>query len=112
MKYVGNPVEVEAFTIVAIADREDDNGVDLTLDNDQVVHADSAMLSRMSPAKGDYWVVQADGYVYLNPKDVFERKYAKLGEQEAPMAMPSTAKMVYDLTGKIDQIMAALKIKD
>ena len=25
--------------------------------------------------QGDYWVIQPDSYVYLNPKDVFERKY-------------------------------------
>lgn len=33
------------------------------------------MCSRMLPKEGDYIVTQSDGYVYLNPKEVFERKY-------------------------------------
>ena len=40
------------------------------------------MCARMIPQVGDYWVIQSDGYVYLNPKDVFERKYRPLQEQE------------------------------
>lgn len=38
------------------------------------------MISRFIPQAADYWVIQEDGYVYLNPKDVFERKYSKLPE--------------------------------
>lgn len=33
------------------------------------------MMARYTPVVGDYWVVQEDGYIYLNPRDVFERKY-------------------------------------
>ena len=40
------------------------------------------MCARMTPVKGDYWVTQLhDGYHYLNPKDVFERKYRLLGPE-------------------------------
>ena len=39
------------------------------------VIATAAMTSRYRPKPGDYYVIQADGYPYLNPKDVFERKY-------------------------------------
>lgn len=76
-KYVANPVKVEAFKIVKVhplADQGGDFRV-LELDNGQLVQADKGMLARMIPERGDYWVIQADGYVYLNPKDVFERKY-------------------------------------
>jgi len=34
------------------------------------------MIARFEPQLGDYWVIQEDGYVYLNPKEVFERKYS------------------------------------
>jgi hypothetical protein len=30
----------------------------------------------MQPKSGDYLVRQEDGYEYLNPKEVFERKYS------------------------------------
>lgn len=33
------------------------------------------MTARIEPKVGDYHVKQEDGYCYLNPKDVFERKY-------------------------------------
>jgi hypothetical protein len=84
MKYIANPVEVDAFVIKHVELwRYETEGVSahpgavftLTLDNHQMVVADSGMTSRMVPKVGDYWVVQSDGYVYLNPKDVFERKY-------------------------------------
>lgn len=37
--------------------------------------ATSEMQARYIPKAGDYWVIQSDGYEYLNPKEVFERKY-------------------------------------
>lgn len=92
-KYIANPVEVNAFVITevnpvprptieqleGILNRGEQplNGLMLTLDNTEVVNATPEMMSRMTPVIGDYWVVQSDGYVYLNPKDVFERKYGK-----------------------------------
>jgi hypothetical protein len=114
MKYIANPVEVDAFTIrsifiqVACASEEagivcgepesahtkeaargdvgmdhayvrgtwDAEGLGLLLSDGRVVTATPDMTSRMTPVVGDYWVVQADGYVYLNPKNIFERKYS------------------------------------
>lgn len=81
MKYIANPVEVEAHKITMVhkaIDWPDPLGaiVALELDNRQRVHPTEAMMSRMEPRVGDYWVVQSDGYVYLNPKEVFERKYS------------------------------------
>lgn len=77
MKYRAKPVIVDAFTIIEITPALDGELLyhRLQLDNFQFVRADGPMLARMTPKIGDYWVVQSDGYVYLNPKDVFERKY-------------------------------------
>jgi hypothetical protein len=77
-KYVANPVEVEAHVIGHVGPPQEGKGLGrrvLRLDNDDYVVATPEMLSRMTPEVGDYWVIQSDGYVYLNPKDVFERKY-------------------------------------
>lgn len=74
MKYIARPVEVEAFKITKI-DAAGTNDFRLELDGHEPVIATSAMTSRMTPNIGDYFVVQEDGYEYLNPKDVFERKY-------------------------------------
>jgi hypothetical protein len=72
MKYVANPVEVDAFRIKAIW-----QGRDFLLEDGQERSATPEMLARITPHVGDYWVVQSDGYEYLNPKDVFERKYRR-----------------------------------
>jgi hypothetical protein len=74
MKYVANPVEVDAYRIVLVTPVPGD-GLKLDLDNTEQVFPTAEMMSRMTPKEGDYWVIQSDGYIYLNPKDVFERKY-------------------------------------
>ena len=77
MKYIGNPVEVEAEIIINVGPILKDGSVDLTLQGGKkVFHADKGMIARYIPTEGDYVVTQSDGYVYLNPKDVFERKYS------------------------------------
>lgn len=76
MKYVANPVEVDAFEILAVKFTKDKPAAYLELDNGLGAWATPEMMARMSPKPGDYWVVQADGYEYLNPKAVFERKYS------------------------------------
>lgn len=80
MKYVANPVEIEAHVIIKV-----ENGgtgavgiFHLILDDGSKFSPDGGMTSRMNPQVGDYVVTQSDGYVYLNPKDVFERKYRPL----------------------------------
>ena len=83
-KYVANPVEVEAFRIDAVhvfvaSEREERvANLLLLLENGEVVTATHEMMSRLTPVIGDYWVIQSDGYIYLNPKDVFERKYRRV----------------------------------
>jgi hypothetical protein len=79
MKYRANPVEVEAFVIQQTEYYPGKNpDFVLTLDNGEIVRATPDMTARMHPHPGDYWVIQSDGYVYLNPKDVFERKYSPI----------------------------------
>jgi hypothetical protein len=87
MKYTANPVVVSAFAVLEIrGGRETPEGpeIELVIGDDQnpsqVVWATAAMCSRMTPKVGDYWVIQSDGYVYLNPKEVFERKYSALAD--------------------------------
>lgn len=85
MKYVANPVEVDAFRIVAIEAVADclgkerfggfTTGLVLELETGLRMRATPEMTARMTPVVGDYWVIQSDGYAYINPKDVFERKY-------------------------------------
>lgn len=75
MKYEANPVVVDAFKIVSVGKFHPAEGTHLALDNGENVTANPGMTARMEPKDGDYWVVQSDGYIYLNPKDVFERKY-------------------------------------
>lgn len=82
MKYIANPVEVDAYRIVSIIPRPDGaaEGLILKLENGDAVQPKPEMMSRITPAVGDYWVIQSDGYMYLNPKDVFERKYSPKAE--------------------------------
>jgi hypothetical protein len=78
MRYQANPVIVDAFKVVDAGEMDKDGNVPLALDNGQNVTADGKMTARYRPVAGDYWVIQSDGYIYLNPKDVFERKYSPL----------------------------------
>jgi hypothetical protein len=79
MKYQANPVIVDAFKITSIGTTSDHDGsTALQLDSGEWVEATREMMSRMKPTVGDYWVIQSDGYIYLNPKAVFERKYSPI----------------------------------
>lgn len=80
--HVANPVRVEAHRIAKIlgmgkasssmfVELEDGSDVELTLD----------MLARYVPKVGDYLVTQEDGYKYVNPREVFERKYNAIGQR-------------------------------
>ena len=73
MKYIANPVEVDAYKIVEV--RQSGSEIHCVLDTGIVAIANPGMTARYTPVEGDYWVRQADNYEYLNPKEVFERKY-------------------------------------
>lgn len=77
MKYIANPVEVNGETIIGVPPGDENGGVELTLEGGNTFYATPAMCSRYTPKEGDYLVTQSDGYQYLKPKDVFERKYHK-----------------------------------
>lgn len=76
MKYIANPVEVDAEKITEVVSQAtDEHPMILKLESGKLYSPNAGMLARMAPVAGDYVVTQSDGYVYLNPKDVFERKY-------------------------------------
>jgi hypothetical protein len=73
MKYIANPVEVDAFKILEVC------GLFVRLEEKEYwENITLSMVARMTPKVGDYYVVQSDGYVYLNTKEVFERKYSRM----------------------------------
>jgi hypothetical protein len=76
MKYTAKPVIVDAFQILSIGDSDANDSIMCACDDGQSRLATSEMCARMTPSSGDYWVIQPDGYEYLNPKTVFEAKYA------------------------------------
>lgn len=73
-EYVAKPVLVQAGVITEVHSH-DANHMKVVLDNGDEKLVNLGMTSRMQPVIGDYYVIQEDGYVYLNPKAVFERKY-------------------------------------
>lgn len=75
MKAIGNPVEVDFYTILAAKQSDHDGSWELTCSEGKTFVATKEMVSREAPEIGGYYVIQADGYAYLNPKHVFERKY-------------------------------------
>ncbi len=88
-KYRANPVIVDAFKILQINGAESNPGktpsyylmIGDGLSEPRPVTATAEMTARMDPKVGDYWVIQEDGYIYLNPKEVFERKYSPIENQ-------------------------------
>jgi hypothetical protein len=81
MRYIANPIIVTAFKIEKTQELDDPvirDSLLLYLDSGDKALATKEMMARMTPQAGDYLVIQEDGYIYLNPKDVFERKYSPL----------------------------------
>lgn len=79
MKYQAKPVLVDAHIIVGVGPILSNGSMHCAIQNGDNVIATKEMISRFIPQAGDYWVIQADGYTYVNPKDVFERKYEAVG---------------------------------
>jgi hypothetical protein len=83
MKAIGNPVEVD-FYVIQSWDPQDAEGnwvAHCSEGKDFVIT--SSMVAREPRTAYHYVVVQADGYTYLNPKEVFERKYSPIGIGQA-----------------------------
>lgn len=83
MKHVAKPVEVEAHVITDVSPAAADGSMVITLDSGKSVTIAQALTSRFVPGVGDYYVIQEDGYAYVNPKAVFERKYRPIAEEPA-----------------------------
>lgn len=77
--HTANPVRVNAATILEVSELGTANLM-LRLSDGRNYEADTSMTVRYCPVPGDYLVTQEDGYEYLNPKDVFERKYSEIAE--------------------------------
>lgn len=78
MKYVSKPTVVTAHKIIsvqAVPDADPALARNVATDDGVNRTATSGMCARYIPKEGDYWVIQSDGYEYLNPKAEFERKY-------------------------------------
>jgi len=82
-EYQGKPVRCHAAEITAVSERSGEAEYLVTFADGSDKIATAAMTSRMIPHVGDFWVIaeQGDGvYEYLNPKAVFEAKYAPVTE--------------------------------
>jgi hypothetical protein len=86
MKYIANPVVVDAWKITSVGTIVAGD-LYLEMENNGHMYASREMCARMTPKVGDYVVMQSDQYVYLNPKDVFERKYRMMQEEKLPGAI-------------------------
>jgi hypothetical protein len=75
MKYIANPVEVEALIIIKVGAVESDGSMMINTEGGIPYRCTKEMIARYIPTEGDYLVRQSDDYIYINPKDVFERKY-------------------------------------
>lgn len=76
MRYQANPVAVDAEIITDVGPVQPNGSMLCRLQDGRLVLADKGKIARFIPEVGDYWVRQEDGYEYLNPKTVFERKYS------------------------------------
>lgn len=89
LTHIANPVHVKAQEIVnVIGATLTSNGgiVAVVLDDDGTPFEtifSPGMIARYEPVSGDYLVTQEDGYQYINPKAVFERKYRVIGDEPA-----------------------------
>jgi hypothetical protein len=83
-KYEYKIRRVEGFRIVDIQHMHEDHvpgrPCKVKVDSGKWIECDSAMTARYYPQVDDYVVIQPDGYIYLNPKKVFEDKFEKVEE--------------------------------
>lgn len=79
--HVANPVRVKAAQLVSFRINEVTKGL-VGFDADGTSYTiTEGMRARYEPEAGDYFVTQEDGYQYVNPREVFERKYQPLGSR-------------------------------
>lgn len=104
MKYIANPVEADAWVIEKIYDGPITNPKDamavclIGRPEAPIVGLSYAMISRHVPVAGDYYVIQSDGYVYINPKEVFEHKYSPAVDEPIIVAFGTKLEPNGDIT--------------
>lgn len=76
---VANPVRVTAKRIAAV---DHSDKIDVCFEDDSSMVLTDEMIARYIPVIGDYVVTEEDGYQYVNPRDVFERKYRMIEPNE------------------------------
>lgn len=95
-KYAAKPVQVDAHQIVEVRWDQQENALQrryfIRLAGEvEFRRLTEGQTARYEPDRGDYLVIQSDGYEYINPKAVFERKYRcieRLGfDNDAPAAV-------------------------
>jgi hypothetical protein len=79
--HIANPVKVRAQVIYDIEEPTSETGFVAILTDGSRFALGSGHIARYAPVPGDYLVTQEDGYTYVNPKDVFERKYSPIEEK-------------------------------
>jgi hypothetical protein len=82
--HIANPVRVVARQIISTSGGSN-APFKLHFADGSAFHPTPEMTARYTPESGDYLVRQEDGYEYLNPKDVFERKYSPAPRPVVPM---------------------------
>jgi hypothetical protein len=102
MKFKANPVIVDAYPITSV--RALAECFVLELGETHTIHTTPDLTARMVPVVGDYWVLQSDGYSYLNPKAVFERKYSPL-ESYDPLRILDEQALALQASGRASRIV-------
>lgn len=78
MKYQ-SLLNVTAFAIIGIGQRDQHGTLPLTLENETVVPAQMGMILAHEPTVGDYYVTGPDGNAWLMSAADFERKFQSSG---------------------------------
>lgn len=80
--HIANPYPVFARKIVNVIGTAPGGALNMTLDDGTTYTAGTEMTMRHFPVSGDYLIIGEDGYAYINPADVFERKYSVIVERK------------------------------
>ena len=82
-QYIAKPIAVTAYRILEVHPAQADGTIPISLEHGVSAIVTPSMTARLMPHVGDYYVIQTDGCRYLNPAEVFERKYSRFGAVKA-----------------------------
>lgn len=114
--HIANPVRVKAIRILEVTDitnrapgcGQTSPDLMLRLEDGTNCAISADMTARYVPVVGDYMVWQEDGYTYVNPKDVFERKYRALPLAVTLSGLESHQKRVVEEKAALDDLIQRL----